>query len=157
MKKFIKKFIKLIFIFCVIAYPFTFISQKFFMGIFNFNYLSPFDWDTIPKFVQSGGVIKGTKDYWLLITLAFNPILFLIIWRYFYKKGFLKLFLYFINRYNARMIKKYGENTKRIVLKNLGRASCPKLKIDEMKPDLNASKQTSQNIREAVREALTNN
>lgn len=43
-------------------------------------------------------------------------------WRFFYRLSFVKILLFPITWYNNRMIRKYGENTPRIILKNMGAA-----------------------------------
>ncbi len=153
MKKVFKAFIA----FAILIYPFAYISNLFFYNIFSFSIFSAKDWQTISAFWNSGGSISTAKDYYFIALIAFTPILYILMWRLLYKKSFSAVLLYPLHKYNSLKAKMYDKAQERIILKNIGRSQSRKEMLADLKPDLDASKQTSQTIREAVREKLTNN
>ena len=92
------------------------------ISIWNFDILNMRDWQVINTFWESGGNIKTGRDYLFVgMLLALIPLWFWG-WRFFYRLSFVKILLFPITWYNNRMIRKYGENTPRIILKNMGAA-----------------------------------
>lgn len=99
---------------------FVYTARIIMISTWNFDILDMRDWHVINTFWESGGKIKTGKDYLFIgMLLALIPLWFWG-WRFFYRLSFLKILLFPITWHNKRMIKKYGENTPRIVLKNMG-------------------------------------
>lgn len=152
-----KKIIKLFWVLLLITYPFLYLTDWFFVHCFNFDYLNSSDWKKVDTFWQIGGTIKSSKDFLFLFLLSFLPIFFILCWYGANKIKYLKLVLFPIIKYNNYVTKKYGDNSKRIILKNITRTIKTQEALNEIKPDLNISKKASQTIRDAIREKLTNN
>lgn len=132
------------------------ISNLILISIWNFNTLSPKSWQLLNIFWEKGGTIKTGKDYLLLFLL----LLLLPIWIWGYiklnKTNFINLLLFPIRLYNEKMIKKYGSDSKRIVLKNLGRTTqCPETIEEKVSPQ-NPSKTDEEvnKIRSAILEKI---
>ena len=120
MFKRILKFIKFVLVGSVWSYLYLYASLILTIKIWNFNYLSLKSWRIINSFWNQGGIIKQPGDYGLFAVLLLLIPLWLLGWRYFYKKNFIALLLAPIVWYNKRTIAKYGSNSSRIILKNLG-------------------------------------
>ena len=120
MIKKIFKFLKALVVGSVWTVIFVYIAENIMIYLWNFDILNTRDWQIINSFWESGGKIKAGKDYiFIIMLLALIPLWFWG-WKYFYRVDFIKVLLFPITWYNNRMIKKYGESTKRIVLKNMG-------------------------------------
>ena len=119
--------------------------------------MSAHSWQTIIRFWNSGGVIKSSADYIFLGTLCSLPLIWIWGWRYFLKLNYLEVLLYPINSYNRYVIKKYGQSSNRIVLRNL--KSSQKI-IEEIKNQLESIKPEKNkeviNIRNNVNQKLQN-
>ncbi len=151
------KVIKALFVAAVVTYPFLLITEAFFSNAYGFNILSSTDWNKVFVFWNSGGVIKTSADYLFLLSIAINPLVLLTLIRFFYKRNLVSILLYPINKLGDIMAERHSGQTKRIKLKNLCRSQSKKDMLDEIKPNIDASKKASQSIRDAVREKLTNN
>ncbi len=99
--------------------------------------MSAHSWQTIIRFWNSGGIIKSSADYMFLGTLCALPFAWIWGWHYLLKRNYLEILLYPINSYNRYVIKKYGQSSKRIVLRNI--KSSQKI-IDEIKNQLESIK-----------------
>ena len=101
---------------------FVYAAQIIMISVWNFDILNMRDWQVINTFWESGGKIKTDRDYLFVgMLLALIPLWFWG-WRFFCRLSFVKILLFPITWYNNRMIRKYGENTPRIILKNMGAA-----------------------------------
>lgn len=101
---------------------FVYAARIIMISIWNFDILNMRDWQVINTFWESGGKIKTGRDYLFVgMLLALIPLWFWG-WRFFYRLSFVKILLFPITWYNNRMIRKYGENMPRIILKNMGAA-----------------------------------
>lgn len=136
MKKIIKTF-KFAFIGIIWSYLFLLISSNLIFHIWNFNFMNAHSWQVIAHFWNSGGVIKSSADYIFLGTLCSLPLIWIWGWCYFLKVNYLEILLYPINSYNRYVIKKYGQSSKRIVLRNI--KSSQKI-IEEIKTQLESIK-----------------
>lgn len=126
--------------------------------LWNFDYLSTNDWQTIGNFWEGGGSIKTGKDYIFMTMLLLIIPFWILGWRYFYKINFVQLLLSPIIWYNKRQIKKYGPTTN-IVLKNMGtNKKGPQLQemiADRVKLANKQKEPASLKIRESVQEKIS--
>lgn len=156
MFKSIFRFIRFVIIGFAWSYLFIFCANFLMYGLWNFNILSARSWQTITAFWQSGGVIKTGKDYIFLIMLFSLPIIWIFGWRYFNRISYKDILLWPINAYNRRIIRKYGHDSSRIVLKNM--KSSQKM-IEDIKNELESIKPEKakevQNIRQQINQVIS--
>lgn len=131
------KIIRFTFIGIVWSCLFLIFTNNLIFHVWNFNFMSAHSWQTIIRFWNSGGVIKSSADYLFLTVLFSLPFIWIFGWRYLLKRNYLELLLYPINSYNRYVIKKYGQSSKRIVLRNI--KSSQKM-IEEIKTQLESIK-----------------
>lgn len=155
------KFLKFSLVGIIWSYFFIYASVIFTIQLWNFNYLSLSDWSIISSYWQQGGIIRQPKDYGFFFTLLALIPLWLFGWRYFYKKSFIAVLLAPIVWYNNKMITKYGSNSSRIILKNLGSTSKkldPKElienKLKRVKHTMEEQEKTADALREQLREKI---
>ncbi len=150
------KFIKFILVGTAWSYLFIYASVLFTIKIWNFNYLSLKSWRIIGSFWNQGGIIKHPGDYGLFAVLLLLIPLWLLGWRYFYKKNFTAFLLTPIIWYNKRTIAKYGSNSSRIILKNLGTTQKidPKEYIESQLKDAKATIENHEKASDSLREML---
>ena len=121
------------------------------LKLWSFNLFSARSWQIINRFWEAGGVIKTVEDYTFLIMLTSLPIVWLLGWKFFLKQNYLNILLAPINAYNNHIIKKYGHESKRIVLRNVKSSQQMieeiKEQIENIKP---AKSQEAGNIRSEV-------
>jgi len=155
LKKFLK-FIKFFLVGTVWSYLFIYASLIFTIKIWNFNYLSLSSWKIISSFWNQGGIIKQPKDYGLFAVLVALIPLWLLGWRFFYKKNFTAMLLAPIVWYNKRQLAKYDKGTARIVLKNLGTTQKidPKEFIENKLKDVKTSIESHEKTADSLREQL---
>ena len=131
MLKKIFKFIKALIVCTIWSAVYLYATDILMIYIWNFDFLNIHHWEVINTFWEKGGKIKTGKDYlFVAMLLSIIPVW---LWgcRYFYKVNYLNILLFPITYYNNRMIKKYGEGTSRIVLKNMG-ATREKPKLEDI-------------------------
>lgn len=147
--------IRFIIIGLIWSYVFIFFAQLTMINLWSFNLFSARSWLVINKFWEAGGVIKTAKDYTFLAMLAFLPIVWILGWRFLLRCNYLNILLFPINAYNRHIIKKYGHESKRVVLRNV--KSSQKI-IEEIKEQLESIKpaknQEVNNIRREVLKTL---
>lgn len=160
-KKFLK-FLKFSIVGILWSYLFIYASVVFMIKMWNFNYLSLHDWSIIDSFWKQGGIIRQPKDYGFFFTLLALIPIWVLGWRFFYKKSFLSMLLAPIVWYNNKMISKYGRNSSRIVLKNLGTTSKkidPKelieSKLSHAKNNMAEHEKTADSLREQLKEKIS--
>ncbi|MBS4772723.1 MAG: hypothetical protein KHX55_00410 [Proteobacteria bacterium] len=150
------RFIRFIIIGFLWSYLFIVCANFLMFGLWNFNILSARSWQTISAFWQSGGVIKTGKDYVFLSMLFALPLIWIWGWRYFSRLSYADIFLWPVNAYNRRIIRKYGHNSSRIVLKNM--KSSQRI-IDDIKNELESIKPEKakevQNIRRQINDVIS--
>lgn len=160
MKK-LKKFIKFILVGIIWSYIYVYITNILMILIWNFNYLSPRDWSVVSSFWEGGGRIKSGKDYLFITMLIAVLPLWIAGWRYFYKKNFVQMLIAPVIWYNKRQLKKYSNDSSRVVLKNMGgNAKGPDMKqVIENRMKLfeknKNSDPVSLTIREGMQEKIT--
>lgn len=159
MMKKIFKILKAVVVGSLWTFVFVYAADIIMIMIWNFDILNIRHWQVINTFWESGGKIKTGKDYIFVAMLLSLIPLWLWGWRYFYKVSFLKVLLSPIVWYNNRMIKKYGEQSSRIVLKNLGTAT-KKPNMEEMieqrlKQSAKPMKKASGKIRSSIQEKIS--
>ncbi len=157
MLKKILKFGKWLLVGVVWTYLFVYVSLFVTVGFWNFNYLSLSDWGIISSYWNQGGSIKEAKDYFLFITLILSILLWLAGWRYFYHRDLVAMLLAPLNWYNKRMLKKYGQNASRIVLKNMGTTGKklnPEELIEEKLKDIKSGMEQQEKNSDILREKL---
>lgn len=129
----LKKLLKLIRLFVIAivwTYCYLLISNTILIYFWNFSTLSPNSWQLLKVFWEKGGIIKTGQDYLLLFSLLMlTPLWFWGFIRLLKLKYFDILFAP-IRIYNDRIIRKYGADSKRFVLKNMGRSKLLKDEID---------------------------
>ena len=155
LNKFIR-FIRTLIIGFLWSYVFIIVANFAMYHLWNFNILSPRSWQTIEKFWQSGGIIKSSKDYIFLGMLFSLPIIWLICWRYLCKVSYVNVLLAPLNLYNSRIIRKYGCDSSRVVLRNL---KSSQRMIEEIKGKLESIKPEKakevQNIRNQINKTIS--
>lgn len=160
MLKKLAKFIKFCLVGTIWTYTYVYCTGLLIYLIWNFNYLSVGDWQTISSFWEGGGRIKSGKDYLFVTCLLLIIPVWILGWKYFYKKDFVQLLLTPVIWYNKRKIKKYSETSSRLVLKNMG-GSKKAQKLDEQIEDRmklfdknRSPENTSSQIRESIQEKM---
>lgn len=161
MFKKILKFLKFIFVGAVWSYFLLSVSLFATIKIWNFNYLSYRSWKIINIFWNEGGSISQPKDYGLFFTLIMLIPLWLLGWRYLYKKNITAFLISPIVWYNKRSLAKYDKDIPRIVLKNMGNTQKvdPKEvienKLKHIKTDIDNREKTSDHLREQLKEKIS--
>lgn len=123
----------------------------------NFNFLSANDWRTINIFWQNGGIIKESKDYLFLGTLLLIVPLWYWVLRLLCRINWLNLLLAPFIWYNNYIIRKYGADSKRIILKNLGKSRPVKEELAAMMPKAKSREEMNleaEQIRSSLQEKL---
>ena len=154
----IKKLFKALVVGIIWSYLYIFVTELLLYYLWNFDYLSPQDWQTINTFWEHGGVIKTGKDYLFLLSLLLVVPLWLLGWKYLYRQNYVEILLWPINAYNRHIIKHYGSESKRILLKNIGTL----VKVEEeIKQKTEALKpiewKEADKVRQAVSEKISSN
>ncbi len=159
MLKKILKFCKCLLVGIIWTYIFLYVSLFFTSAIWNFNYLSLVDWEIISAYWNQGGSIKEAKDYGLFLTLILLIPTWIFGWRYFYHRNFIAIILAPINWYNQKQIKKYGKDTSRIVIKNMGSTGKKinpeemiEAKLKDFKSNMEHQEKNSDILREKLKE-----
>lgn len=156
MFKSVFRFIRFAVIGIIWTYVFVVCANFIMFSLWNFNILSARSWQTISAFWQSGGVIKTGKDYIFLSMIVALPVLWIWGWRYFCRISYVDILLCPINSYNRYIIKKYGHNSSRIVLKNM--KSSQKM-IEDIKNELESIRPEKakevQNIRQQINQMIS--
>ena len=122
----------------------------------NFNILQISSWIIIKEFWLKGGTISKFKDYALFITL----LSYIPLWIYLTKKAikikYLKLLLKPFEHYNDMIIKKHSKDSKRIILKNLGKKSSEDEQLEANLSDSNSniSIQEADKIRDIIADKI---
>ena len=134
------------------SYIYIFATELLLYYLWNFDYLSPQDWHTINTFWEHGGVIKTWKDYLFLLSLLVIIPLWFWGWKYLYRQNYAEILLWPLNAYNRHIIKRYGSESKRILLKNIGTS----VKVEEeMKQKTAAIKPIEWKEADKVRQAVS--
>lgn len=158
MLKKLKKITKFSLVGMIWSYVYIYCTGILMFLLWNFDYLSTNDWQTIGNFWEGGGSIKTGKDYIFMTMLLLIIPFWILGWRYFYKINFVQLLLSPIIWYNKRQIKKYGPTTN-IVLKNMGtNKKGPQLQemiADRVKLANKQKEPASLKIRESVQEKIS--
>lgn len=161
MLKKLLKLSKIVIVGLVWTYIYVYLTELLTIGIWRFNYLSLDDWRLIGSFWEKGGSIKKFTDYMLFITLFLLIPVWLLGWRYFYRKSFLRVFLAPIVWYNKRIISRYGSDSPRVILKNMGTSKkiTPEefleKRLEPAKQMLKEQKPMAQEIRERLKEKIS--
>lgn len=98
---------------------FLVLSSLIMYQVWNFDIFNFGDWQTIERFWNSGGTIKIAKDYAFIGSIILIPILWIWILYKLNKINWLDIILAPVHSYNAWIIRCYGSDSKRIVLKNI--------------------------------------
>ena len=161
MFKKILKFMKFIIVGIVWSYVFIYASVLLTIKLWNFNYLSVSDWGIIDTYWEQGGALRQPKDYGFFFTLLALIPVWLLGWRYLYKKSFTAFLMAPIVWYNKKMIARYGSESSRIILKNLGSTTQkidPKeiieSKLKRVKTNMEHHEKTSDFLREQLKEKI---
>ena len=119
------------------TYVFLVAANFIMYKLWSFNFMSARSWQTVSRFWEAGGVIKTARDYIFLLMLVSLPFLWLWSWKKLLGIDYLSVLLYPLNAYNRHIIKKYGHESSRVVLRNL--KSSQKM-IEEIKSRLDSIK-----------------
>ena len=134
------------------SYIYIFATELLLYYLWNFDYLSPQDWRTINTFWEHGEVIKTWKDYLFILSLLVVIPLWFWGWKYLYRQNYLEILLWPLNAYNRHIINRYGSESKRILLKNIGNS----VKVEEeMKQKTAAIKPIEWKEADKVRQAVS--
>ncbi len=137
------------------TYVYVIVADFVMQLLWNFNFLSARSWQTISRFWESGGVINTGKDFIFLLMLLMVPVLWVWGWRLLLRADYVAVLLWPLAAYNRHIIKKYGQDSKRIILRNI--KSSQKI-IEEIKDQLDSIKPAKSkevgNIRNGVFEKL---
>lgn len=142
MMKFLKligKIVRNLLIAFVWTFVFVVIVNNLLVFTWSFNLFSSNSWKTIYYFWQGGGIIKTLKDYIFLLCLFSIPFLWVWGLRRLIRVNYISILISPITVYNNHIIKKYGRNSSRILLKNLKSdhhdVEVIKEEIESIKPD----------------------
>ena len=113
------RFIRFLLIGVLWSYLFLIIANILMYKLWNFSLFSAHSWNTVSYFWNSGGVIKTAPDYIFLSMLILLPVLWIVGWLMLNRVDYKNILLFPINAYNRHIIKKYGHDSSRILLKNL--------------------------------------
>ncbi len=142
------------------TWVYTLAADFLMIKLWNFNFLSPQDWQTMDIFWRGGGIIKSGKDYLFLgCLLIIVPIWFVILKRL-WRVNYLNLLLSPFVWYNGYVIRKYGSDSKRIILKNIGKKISVKDELAAQMPKPKAKEELNleaNQIRNLLQEKLENN
>ena len=148
----ILKLIKIFTIGIIWTYIFAISSNAIMIILWNFSIFSASDWHKINAFWTSGGIIKDTKDYFFL----FSIVCLLPLWLYLYTKlcklNYLNILIFPIIIYNKIIINRYGNDSKRIILKNMQPTS---ILIEKIKNDIESIKPEEANKSNEIRGLIT--
>ena len=125
------------FIGCIWTFLFFIISNYVIYKLWNFNFMSARSWQTISTFWNKGGVINTFYDYLFFIVLFSLPFIWIICWKKLLKINYTSILLSPLTAYNRHVIKKYGQDSSRIVLKNI---KSSQVMIEEIKEQLESIK-----------------
>ena len=154
----IKKLLRICIIGVVWSCTYAFVTNFLLIYIWNFDYLSPTDWQTINIFWKQGGVIESGKDYFFLFSLLMLIPLWLAGCKFWYHRNYLEIMLWPLTAYNNFIIRKYGESSPRILLKNMGTGikieEEVKIRTESVKP---IEWKEADKLRQAVSEKLSTN
>lgn len=118
---------------------FLILAQLLMWNVWHFNLFSARSWHTIGWFWQSGGVIRTASDYIFLFSILFLPFFWIIGWIIFNRLNYLSIILFPLLAYNRYIIKKYGHDSKRVILRNLKSSQKAieeiKQKLESIKPE----------------------
>lgn len=156
MIKKIFKFIRAITIGIIWGYVYCILASTVTIYFWNFNLFSANSWKSVQAFWQHGGVIKESKDYALLFTLLALIPLYLYTWKKLCKKNFAHILLSPVILYNNYITRKYGAESPRIILKNMGRNNYELEELEKrLNPTSNAKPDVEINkIRSAVQDKI---
>lgn len=135
------------------TYAYILLSQAGFVHLWHFDYLSSADWQQISYFWQGGGTIRQGKDYLFLFSLLMIAPIWLIGWKIFYKIKYLELLMLPLTLYNSYIMRIYGANSQRTILRNMGTS---KKIAASIKARLAAVKPSSWNDAAKIRDAIQN-
>lgn len=156
MIKKIFKFIRSITIGIIWGYVYLILASAVTIYFWNFNLFSANSWKSVQSFWQHGGVIKEGKDYALLLMLLCLLPLYLYTWKKLCKKNFALVLLTPVIMYNNYITRKYGSESPRIILKNMGRNNHELEELEKrLNPTSNAKPEEEINkIRSAVQDKI---
>lgn len=138
------------------TYVFLIAANLFLIFVWNFNLFSTQSWRHISYFWNHGGIIRQAQDYVFLLVLCSLPIFWLRLWFLLLKIDYLDILFTPVSIYNNFIIRHFGNDSKRIILKNLK----PSRKTEEViKEKIERIKTPQQkevdNIRREVQEKIT--
>lgn len=139
MLKKLLKIVRTLLIGALWTYAFLIFSQLLLWHIWRFNLFSTSAWQTIGWFWRGGGVIRTGADYLFLFSLLLLPFIWIIGWHLLTGINYLNLLLTPLQLYNRWIIRRFGHQSRRIVLRNLKSSQQSieeiKQKLESIKPE----------------------
>lgn len=156
MKK-ILKLIKGILVGIIWCYVYFIIINSILIIFWNFNLISASSWQLLGNYWDNGGAIKAGTDYLLVSILILYIPVWLWSWRKLNKISFVSILLAPICWYNSYVIRKYGESSGRILLKNMGHSKKIEDEIEAMSQPSSQIKTDEEvnKIRNAIAEKIS--
>lgn len=156
MIKIIGRMLRGLIIGAVWTYIFLIIANIILVLVWHFNMFSAKSWQHIVFFWNHGGTIKHFQDYLFLFILFSFPVIWLLSWIRLLKVDYSDILFTPVHIYNRFIIRKYGSDSKRIILRNIKPSRKIKdvlqEKLDKIKPDTDKE---VDNIRQEVREKIS--
>lgn len=149
------KLLKVSLIGIIWSYIYLWAVQALFVNFWHFDFLAKTDWQKISWFWNGGGTIRSSKDYLFLFSLLMIIPFWLIGWKIFYNFRYLEFFLAPLILYNRYIVRKYGQNSQRIILRNIGSGKKVEQEIKEKTAAVKPKEwHEADRIREAVQHKL---
>lgn len=137
------------------TFVFLVLSHFIMLLLWNFDIFSLKDWQTIAQYWNSGGSIKIARDYAFSACIILLPLFWIWGWHRLSRIDYLNIFLAPVNVYNSWIIRRYGSNSSRIMLKNLKsnheNIETLKLQLEAIKPE---KPKEVVNIREEIQKKI---
>lgn len=119
MKK-IAKLLRFITISAFVLVILTYIGQVIFKSFWNFDLLNRKSYQVLNNYWEKGGVFNTFRDCSLVASLFLFPIIWLVISRKIYKKGFWKSVLSLIDKSYRKITRPQNMEIEHVSLKNIG-------------------------------------
>ncbi len=159
MFKSIIKLLRNLIIGAVWTYLFALFSRWLLIYIWHFDILYKKQWIVVKGFWNNNGVIAGSSDYMLLLTMLILLIVWVIGWKKLCKVNYVKLALKPINYIADYGISKYEAEDKHVTIKNLKVGE--KITVEDViqariKEENSHQDKEADSLRKSISEKITN-
>jgi len=120
MKKKLLKLLKITVTGIIWTYIYAGLASYITVYFWKFNILSAKNWNIIAKYWDSGNAIASTSDFMFFFTLFLLFIIWLLGLTSLSKQNYVKILFFPIVLYNDYISSRYGNDSPRIILKNMG-------------------------------------